>query len=409
MSRRNLDPGSAQDPAPDLGAVHPAREKNLTDAVAGAAADAGAPAELLGPLPGLLVAGQRPSPTQLTGFRECGAAAVAANVPLPAVVDLFLTFGWRLWPFLAASETNPTTEQTPQTARIAAVGAQVLRTLDDAVAALAEGYQNARRDAAEREQSLRREFIDDLLNGSADLTDLTERASDQGFRLAATHQLMVVRADRQLEDHGPAVRVVSSELAGAMPGEALLVTTKSAMLVVIAPSGVMDLVERVLIRLERLEPGTRWRAAVSSAAWGADGLRAGWLEATQMHQMAERLDLRRRVLHPRDVLAFRALLADPGIALALVEATLGPLKFSRTGAGPLVATLRAYFDAGANTTAAARTLHLSVRATVYRLGRIQDLTGLQLEEPTQRFTLQTAAVAAHLLGWPEPGPQDAPY
>lgn len=50
--------------------------------------------------------------------------------------------------------------------------------------------------------------------------------------------------------------------------------------------------------------------------------------------------------------------------------------------------------------AAARRLYLSVRAITYRLDRVQQLTGHDPGEPTQRSTLEAAVLGARLLDWP---------
>ena len=84
----------------------------------------------------------------------------------------------------------------------------------------------------------------------------------------------------------------------------------------------------------------------------------------------------------------------------LIAATLTPLLEARGGAEPLLETLRAYFAAGGVATAAARSLHLSVRALTYRLERIARLTGHDPADAQDRFTLQAAVVGQQLLGWP---------
>ena len=53
---------------------------------------------------------------------------------------------------------------------------------------------------------------------------------------------------------------------------------------------------------------------------------------------------------------------------------------------------------------AARQLSLSVRALTYRLERIRILTGSDPADPLHRYTLQTAAIGARLLGWPATAP-----
>ncbi|MDG4858561.1 helix-turn-helix domain-containing protein, partial [Streptomyces sp. T-3] len=76
------------------------------------------------------------------------------------------------------------------------------------------------------------------------------------------------------------------------------------------------------------------------------------------------------------------------------------LRGARGGAGPLLATLDAYFGAGCVAAEAARRLKLSVRALTYRLDRIHQLTGSNPADPMHRYTLQTAVIGARLLDWP---------
>jgi DNA-binding PucR family transcriptional regulator len=91
---------------------------------------------------------------------------------------------------------------------------------------------------------------------------------------------------------------------------------------------------------------------------------------------------------------------DRAAIVDLVETVLAPLRGARGGAQPLLQTLAAYFHAG-NATAAARALHLSVRALTYRLARVHRLTGYDPTSPDQRYTLETAVLGARMLGWPE--------
>jgi DNA-binding PucR family transcriptional regulator len=95
------------------------------------------------------------------------------------------------------------------------------------------------------------------------------------------------------------------------------------------------------------------------------------------------------------------LLRDQPAIADLVHSVLGKLDHARGGAGPLLATLDAYFATGAITTETARRLHLSVRAVTYRLDRVKTLTGHDPTDPAQRFTINTAVLGAKLLGWPE--------
>jgi DNA-binding PucR family transcriptional regulator len=54
----------------------------------------------------------------------------------------------------------------------------------------------------------------------------------------------------------------------------------------------------------------------------------------------------------------------------------------------LVRTLRVYFASGANASEAADRLFLHRNSMLYRLARIQSLTGLDLKDPRARLVLQ---------------------
>jgi DNA-binding PucR family transcriptional regulator len=59
----------------------------------------------------------------------------------------------------------------------------------------------------------------------------------------------------------------------------------------------------------------------------------------------------------------------------------------------LVRTLKTYFAAGANASEAADRLFLHRNSMLYRLERIQKLTGLDLKDPRARLALQLGLLA----------------
>lgn len=119
------------------------------------------------------------------------------------------------------------------------------------------------------------------------------------------------------------------------------------------------------------------------------------------------MGLAARLLNVTDLLVFQVLLRDRAAITDLVTTVLGPLEQARGGAQPLVDTLTAFSASGGVAAAAARRLYLSIRAVTYRLDRIKQLTGHDVTEPTQRFTLEAAVLGARLLNWPSQPPQPA--
>ena len=78
-----------------------------------------------------------------------------------------------------------------------------------------------------------------------------------------------------------------------------------------------------------------------------------------------------------------------GPALEPFEALIEPLReHDRARRSDLVWTLKTYFAAGANASEAADRLFLHRNSMVYRLERIQKLTGLDLKDHRAALSLQ---------------------
>ncbi|MEW6636652.1 MAG: helix-turn-helix domain-containing protein [Actinomycetota bacterium] len=80
--------------------------------------------------------------------------------------------------------------------------------------------------------------------------------------------------------------------------------------------------------------------------------------------------------------------------LASFEELVRPLaERDRERGSDLIRTLRAYFASGANASEAADRMFLHRNSMAYRLGRIQELLGLDLKDPGARLALQLGLLA----------------
>lgn len=78
-----------------------------------------------------------------------------------------------------------------------------------------------------------------------------------------------------------------------------------------------------------------------------------------------------------------------GRALEPFRALVEPLvEHDRERRSDLVKTLKVYFDTGANASEAAERLFLHRNSMLYRLSRVEKLTGLDLKNPRARLALQ---------------------
>lgn len=338
--------------------------------------------------------GRRLARDELDSRRRLGVAAAEQNVSLRALVDLYLSANWLTWRELPAVTTATGKEE------IRAVAEAILQAADDAIVALAEGYDGAQRLVVRQEEAERREFIDDLLYGRSDLGRLAERAERFGLRLAGSYVVAVARADQPFADGDFTTRRVESALLTRFDAREVLVTTKEGLLLCIAAGGTAEAPTDFARHVETFAANQGWRVGIGRPHPAPGGIVRSYEEARGTLELAAALGLTARVLNVTDLLVFQVLLRDRAAIIDLVATVLGPLHQARGGAGPLVETLSAYFASGGVAAAAARRLYLSVRALTYRLDRVKQLTGYDPAEPTQRFTLQAAVLGARLLDWP---------
>lgn len=364
-----------------------------------AAADVGAqtPAYLAGYIDMLVAVsatGRRLARDELVTRQVLGAAAAEQNVPLRALIDLYLTATWLTWRELPAV-------RGASGDMVCTIAESVLRAADDATAALAEGYDGALRVVMRQEETQRRQFVDDLLSGRSDLGRLAEAAERGGLRLAGQLAVAAVGADCSFVDGDTMTRQVQSTLLSRFGTRDVLVTTKEGLLICVASSTAVEVFDD-LARLVQaaMDADRNWCIGVGRPHAGPAGVVRSYEEARGTVELAASLGLTARVLHTTDLLVFKVLLRDRVAIVDLVATVLGPLEQARGGPQPLLDTLAAYFAAGGVSAATARRLYLSVRAVTYRLNRIKTLTGKDVTDPTQRFTLEAAVLGARLLDWP---------
>jgi sugar diacid utilization regulator len=391
------------------GRAAPQPEDAWLVAVAQAAAtSAGAPVELLGEyltfLADAAVSGRRPQKRELEAVRELGRRAAEQGVGAGQAVDLYLSAAWRLW------REIPMVVRSRDREKVRAAADAVLRVIDDAVEVLVEGHQAARRQMIRQEEALRREFIDDLLRGDADVSRMVERAEPFGLDLARAHQVALAAPVGPAAVLDRAAVVVERVIVDRFGDREVLVATKDGRLVVLVPGELPGMssasrsrrnVETLLhAELRRLGKDARWRVAAGRPHLGAYGIARSYEEAREALTLAERLHLDADAVHGRDLLVYRVIGRDQAALADLVQSVLTPLTKARGGPEPLLQTLEAYFATGEVATETARRLHMSVRTVTYRLARVKTLTGHDATDAAQRFALQVAVLGARLLDWP---------
>lgn len=380
-----------------------------------AAADTHAPTDLLGEYLDILadaaLSGRRPHARELAAVRRLGRRAAERGVDANQAVDLYLSAAWRLWQGIPTILPSPRERE-----KIRAAAEAVLRVITDAVEVLVEGHQAARREMIRHEESTRREFVDDLLRGDTDVSRLVQRAEPFGLDLGRSHQVLLSASATSPASLDRAAAAMERTIVDRFGDRDVLIATKDDLLVILIPGEPRDVVSGAPIldpagfahsHLSRHAKDDRWQFTAGRPYPGAYGIARSYEEAREALILARRLHLDHDVIRARDLLVYRVLGRDQTALVDLVHSLLEPLTRARGGAEPLLLTLQTYFDTGANATATARRLHLSVRTVTYRLGKVRALTGHDPADPTQHLALHMAVVGARLLNWPNsdlPGP-----
>lgn len=372
-----------------------------------AAADANVPIELLGEylvfLADAALSGRRPQKRELAAVRRLGGLAAEQGVDANQTVDLYLSAAWRLW------EDIPAVVQSRDRDEVRAAAQAVLRVINDAVEALVEGHQAARRQMIRQEDSTRREFLDDLLRGDADVSRLVQRAEPFGLDLGRSHQVLLAAPAKTSVHVERAALDMERVIVGRFGDRDVLAATKEGMLVVLVPGelgdgkvgvGSSDPAGFIHARLTARAKSEQWQVTAGRPYPGASGIARSYEEAREALLLGRRLHLDEHVVQARDLLVYRVLGRDQAALVDLVHAVLDPLTQSRGGAEPLLRTLETYFATGAVATETARQLQMSVRTVTYRLAKVKYLTGHDPTNPAQRLALHMAVLGARLLDWP---------
>ena len=250
-----------------------------------------------------------------------------------------------------------------------------------------------RRAVAETELRLGRDLVEELLSGT-ESRSITERARVLGYDLGRPHRVVVV-------EDGDTHRASAEDLLGAVrraardTGVGSLLMTRGTSVVVLS-HGDTD--------------WERFRATVSDELGGKRQCRIGvggrcpeprdYPRSLREAQKAVRLQ--RATASPESATRYEdlgvyKLLADLGdvdLLEGFERQWLGRLlDYDAAKGTELVETVAAYVECGGNYDATAGALYVHRNTLRYRLRRLREISGLDLNDPDTRFNLQLATRA----------------
>jgi purine catabolism regulator len=226
-----------------------------------------------------------------------------------------------------------------------------------------------------------------------------ERAKRKGFDVDAPY--LVIAAEPAEQGRAPKVRAAWERLFATMRSSALVRERGDSTLALVSLAGKRAMEPKALV--EQLHRAAR--AASGPVALGYGAVRTGTAEIASGAREAEQaLTMGRRLFGADSATAFK------NLGLYRLLYALQPLPelrafrddaLSRLGGkdrrGVLLETLAAYLSTNGSPTDAADRLHLHRNTVLYRLGRIEDLLGVDLRNAEVRLALHLALKIGEVL------------
>ncbi len=249
-----------------------------------------------------------------------------------------------------------------------------------------------------------------LSGGPGEDEMILARAQQAGFDPAGTYAVVVFRATAA---HGVGVPLEQSlalvrddlarrQIAGAAGSHVDVIVALYPFDPVQTLARLRRPVEELRAALDQRSPNGRVSAGISHPAVGLAALREAYREARDAVSIALELGNREHSTFYGDLKLYQLLLAVKDRNLdhlrRFYRDTLGPLaEHDERRGGELMRTLLAFFDANGNLAKAAADLEVHRNTLVYRLERISELTGLDLDDPDNRLVLHLALKVQRVL------------
>ena len=274
--------------------------------------------------------------------------------------------------------------------------------------ALVCAVEVAKRRAVEAvEDRLRGDFLDLILTaGEAEERALGRRAAEMGYELAGYHAVVIFNLKNGVARRLP---LLASEFRAHLMNSdihTLLGPYDDSLVALCSAEDSLplrrleELAQATQERLETLVPEAHVAVGIGRTGKELAGLRRSFVQAREALKLSCSLFSGERVMHFNDLGVYRLLCRLQGSddLREFYEQTLGPLaEYDAGHKTEMVTTLEAFFEHHGNVSRTAESLFLHRNSLLYRLDRIGEITGMELDDADDRFALQLALKVQPLL------------
>lgn len=276
--------------------------------------------------------------------------------------------------------------------------------------------------AYEAKEKVSGDFLDDLINGSYHSPkEMIQRAAYLGRDLAGLCQVLYVDIDddsyysekqRGDKNFGSQLKGRVFDIAKNYVEEKLpssMIGIKSDALVVVAQypgedafPELVDIASHIKERIKQMVPGVTVSIGIGKVSASIEEIKTSYQEARRAIFIARKFGGKDRVITYESLGAYRLLFSienDEDLK-KFVDLTLGPLmEHDREKNNQiLIDTLRQYLLANCNNQRTADNLYIHLNTLKYRLKKIQQVAGIDLNDPETRLNFQLALKVLEIKG-----------
>ena len=247
---------------------------------------------------------------------------------------------------------------------------------------------------------VRDDLVEGLLLGrSRDAGDAARWAAHLGYDPSRAHHVAAVAFElppARATDAEPLrqrIRESIEHFITTRSPEAIVSARESEVVVVTAAPDPRTLARACLARLAELFPGARAVIGIGGACTAPEGIARSYDQARRTTQTLQRLGRAGAVSAFEDLGIHRLLLQVPdlGELRSFADEVLGKLsEHEHDHKSEYLATLACYFRENNSPQRASRLLHVHANTVAYRIKRIEEITGLRLDNYRDRLIAQVA-------------------
>ena len=329
--------------------------------------------------------GREPPDDAMEATRSGAARRVHQAVALESFLHAARIWGQTIWEAVLATARTDVPEEREAALHFAT---RLLQHLDLMSTSAAQGYLNELQSVWSDREVVRRDMLEALISGKADSESVRRLARSLHLRLADAYAVIVAHGQETPLDEEPEQplatraalrRIVESARVNLRPtAGSLLVGMRHGEVVALYPVSHrrdVEIVREQCTALAEALVDQNVSIGMSGCRDGLANVATSYGEARHAVEIAVGTGTHGRPIVFDDVLIDQVVRSSPHAA-RIIEGTLEPLiAYDAERQSDLVATLKAYVEAGFNLTRSAEILYVHPNTVVYRLRRIKELSG----------------------------------